>query len=758
MELCVADGGLSSRLPTTADPEAYLAALQHELMAVARLTVPEKKILPRSQSSPPWFNLSCAEAWLNQKNAFRLRRQVQLELDWQTRLPQANSLLRSMRKKFKATVAKAKASFITRSLNQAKHDHRLWDLYSVLAGKKKRKVESLILEGDTVTDPGLIAQALLDGFRGNFSRPESAGMAAAGEGDSEAVPDSAFLSIPKAFTLLRRLHRRKAMGPDGLPSSLLKALAGPLAAPVSRLVNLTISSQTVPSPWKDAWVTPVPKASSPCQPHHYRPISLLPALSKVFEAHLLQLLQDHLGNPQLPSHELGFQPRTGCQDALLCLQQKVMELAQASRKPVKVAIVSFDLAKAFDRLPHETVLQELRRRECPHWLLRLCRSWLCGRRMRVRVEGAESEWFHLPSSCPQGSLSGPFFFILSLSRVSEAPFSPGTYLGLYADDATLVCDVSTPEGEARLRRDVNLYAQQIKDLGLSLNPSKSKLLVVGFSPNLALSAPLTVHGVEICAVPSVRILGITFDRRLSFAPHFFRIASSAKAATGAIARLVRRDPEALDFILKQRIVPLLLFSISCALPGTSAAWAALNRVPSYASRLITNDWTSSSRDVRQAAGLPSASELAVEAVALFTYASLYKGRRYGQWLAKEEAPDQRSQTRDSLRSSQHRHLLLKQDEPTGRSSLGVRHVHRGTACAFVNRYDELFAQGALRAPPSALRAENCQLDVAGDAGDRLVRVLAVPGAGEEARFARFLARGALRAPHSTCVHSQICAV
>jgi hypothetical protein len=452
------------------------------------------------------------------------------------------------------------------------------------------------------------------------------------------------------------MSRKKAAGPDGLPGALLKVLAGQLATPVARLLNLILRTQRIPRPWLEARVVPVPKISTPSCAKDYRPISLLPTLSKLLERHLLQLLKISLLDPCLPSQQFGFRPHSGCPDALLLLQQRTMEVAYNSKKAVKIAVLSLDLAKAFDRLPHASILKELSKRGCPDWLLRLCRGWLCWRRMRVHVSGKDSDWFRLPSSCPQGSITGPYFFSLVFAGVASLSLSPGSYLGFYADDTVLMRDVSGPDGEAKLQQDLMALSATIQGIGLSLNVAKTQLLLVGFTPNLRLMQPLCLDGVNISESVSLKLLGITLDQRLSFALHFKRLASSAKAAVAAIARLVNRDPIALRFIYTQRVAPLLRFSLGCCIPGTTAGWKALNAVPTYASRLMINDFDSSSEDVRARAGLASASELGLQVAVSFALDCRLRSRHYGRWWQPLQSPNHRQAT---LRSSATRELRVK---------------------------------------------------------------------------------------------------
>ena len=90
----------------------------------------------------------------------------------------------------------------------------------------------------------------------------------------------------KVLKKLRNLDISKANGPDGISSTVLKNCAPELAAFVAKLFQISFDTMTVPSDWKSAHVIAVPKMGSKQGPTNYRPISLLPIISKVMESHI----------------------------------------------------------------------------------------------------------------------------------------------------------------------------------------------------------------------------------------------------------------------------------------------------------------------------------------------------------------------------------------------------------------------------------------------------------------------------------------
>lgn len=639
----------------SADPEAILSSISDQLWRIAEETVPKARLREIGQDQPPWYTQECAETFYAQKRAHTRHQRLRRGNAPPRILNNAYAFYKDQRRRWKAATVRATFTFIQSAVAEAKAKHRLWELYSVLTGKAKARLAIRMLQmpdNEIITEPKEMAEALKESFRGNFGTEvkEELQETTAQLKDPSPVPKEALLTPLRCYDILRKLHKKKAAGRDGLPASYIRTLAAELAYPIACLINQTITTQRVPPVWKSAWVAPVPKINPAIEPAHFRPISILPSLSKVFESHLRNLLHEQIQDPSLPSEQFGFQSRSGCQDALIYIQQRCMELLESSspNKAGKVCIVAFDCQKAFDILPFATILDEMTRRGTPGWLLRLSKDWLTGRELRVRVGGEESLPLHLKSSTPQGSLTGPHFFNLAISSASRLDLGPRCYLSFYADDATMICDVSTPEGEANLTAACNAYSQHLQSLGLSLNQAKSQLLVVGFG-NVAssLNGLLMVDGKEIKLVKKARILGIDFDHRLSFNSHFHRVSGAAKGALGAIARLVGRDSESLRFITCQRVTPLLLYSLSSVLPSTVASWRAVNGVARYAARLATNDYESPAEQLMEKIGLVSSSQLALESCLSFAIRCLFGGRKYGMRM---EIGDPESSGRVSLRS------------------------------------------------------------------------------------------------------------
>ena len=115
---------------------------------------------------------------------------------------------------------------------------------------------------------------------------------------------------------LSKLKSSKATGLDKIPAKLLKDASSVIAKPITYLINLTISSGEIPSQWKEAKVTPIFKAGKKVDENNYRPISVLPLVSKIMErAVQVQLLAFFEVNKVLSLYQSGFRKKHSTETA-----------------------------------------------------------------------------------------------------------------------------------------------------------------------------------------------------------------------------------------------------------------------------------------------------------------------------------------------------------------------------------------------------------------------------------------------------------
>jgi retron-type reverse transcriptase len=181
---------------------------------------------------------------------------------------------------------------------------------------------------------------------------------------------------------------------------------------------------------KLAEVVPSFKKDDNLQVKNYRPISILPVLSKIIERLMLNQMTPFLDNilhPRIAAYRVGY----SCQTVLLRL---VEDWKQAAEKKHQVGAV-MDLSKAFDCLSHQLIIAKFHAYGANVRSCALIWSYLHNTKQRVRINGQTSTWKTLLKGVPQGSIMGPVLFNLFVNDIVHVFQKSSLYN--YADDNTI---------------------------------------------------------------------------------------------------------------------------------------------------------------------------------------------------------------------------------------------------------------------------------------------------------------------------------
>ena len=239
---------------------------------------------------------------------------------------------------------------------------------------------------------------------------------------------------------------------------MLKSTALLIAPSLTKLFNMSIATGCFPTDWKCARITPIFKASDPSLPKNYRPISILPVVSKLLKRHVHSLVFKHLlESCPISPLQWGFMPKRSTTSALCTLIHDWLRQLDDGNE---ICSIYFDVRKAFDSVPHSHLMSKLSTLQlCPHihhWI----HSYLAERSQVVAVGGELSSVVDVVSGVPQGLVLGPLLFIIYIDDVTSK-VSPTSTISLFADDIGLYRCIRSPADYIVLQSDITAITMWI---------------------------------------------------------------------------------------------------------------------------------------------------------------------------------------------------------------------------------------------------------------------------------------------------------
>ena len=355
------------------------------------------------------------------------------------------------------------------------------------------------------------------------------------------------VSLEEMGTEIKRLNPKKATTFKNIPPKILKNNSDICSEPLQEIFNNCIGNPTFPDELKCADVSSLHKQKESIVKKNYRPISVLPTVSKVFERLLVNQVEAHI-EQYLSTLLCGFRKGYNTQQALVRFLEKTKLCIDVG---VKVGAVMMDLSKAFDCLRHDLLIAKLHAYGFSHDALPLIYSYLHNRQQRVKVNGSFSSLKQLTLGVPQGSVLGPLLFNI---YINDLLFSlNNTDVCNYADDTTLfACDIDTDSVAATLELDSARAIKWFSDNYMKLNEDKCHLLTFGNisddSVSVGIGSSIITNSTE------EKLLGVTLDSKLSFEQHLSNLCQKVSKKLYALSRIAHyMDQNKLRILMKSFI-------------------------------------------------------------------------------------------------------------------------------------------------------------------------------------------------------------
>ena len=363
--------------------------------------------------------------------------------------------------------------------------------------------------------------------------------------DHKICLDDVSIRAETVTFMLSQCNDSSSLGPDLIPSFILYRCSQILTPIVTELFNWVLHNRTWPAMWKLSFVSPLHKDGPRTQIENYRPISILPKLSRILERILFNFIYPKVRN-SITKNQHGFMTKRSTVTQMILYLDKVYRNIDSN---VPSLAAYFDVRKAFDSVPHHLLLQKLVKFGfCPDFI-RLFSSYLDERSQCVKLNNTFSSKITVSSGVPQGSVLGPLLFILFVNDMPNlivygTPF-------LFADDMKVLFDVDPRQ----IQSDIdNLYLWSIAN-GLIFHPSKCKILPFGSS---SFDESFILGDNDLPVVDNIKDLGFLITHNLSWNSHIDHKLATARKIFGFLRRNV---PFNCSFVRKKLLYQSLILSV-----------------------------------------------------------------------------------------------------------------------------------------------------------------------------------------------------
>ena len=332
---------------------------------------------------------------------------------------------------------------------------------------------------------------------------------------------------------IKALKSKSSSGLDGISNKFIKKIINALLSPLKIIINKSLETGIVPDKMKIAKIIPLFKSNNPKLLTNYRPISLLPCISKILEKIVHKRVVnfcDHFN--VINVNQFGFRSGTSTIDAISKLTHEILIKKEKNYHTLSTFL---DLSKAFDTIDHNILLNKLYHYGIRGNTLKWFQSYLFKRSHCVYFDNNVSDIKKIACGVPQGSVLGPLLFLLYINDIEYAL----TYSSmiLFADDTTIFhSKQNLKECVSELELDLATINDWFKANKLSLNISKTNFMHFPIRNSHQISS-IKFDNFTINSTKTSKFLGIILDQDLNWKPHCEYIKKKLNSNLFSLKRL-----------------------------------------------------------------------------------------------------------------------------------------------------------------------------------------------------------------------------
>lgn len=455
---------------------------------------------------------------------------------------EAKSRYQKYRNKLTSIITITKNNYFKKAVNKDKSTKNMWNVVNSLTSNtiKTNTIKQIKNPntGSLTSDNKQIAD-IFNNHYANIGQSMAAKIKNSSGNTSYETrysnPNSIFLSPTDDNEIKKNIHElkpKKSPGKDGITGEMLKSCSKTVISPLTLLINKVIETGQYPTALKSAIIKPLFKSGDKNLPENYRPISLISVIAKIVEKVLNERLQNFIKKYKLISDkQYGFQEGKSTQDAIINLTQEIYQGLDEGKPSLCVFI---DLAKAFDTVNHEQLLETLHNMGIRGKAYEIFRNYLANRPQYVRIGNRLSEVQMVGCGVPQGTVLGPVLFTIYVNELLELQ-TKGKIIA-YADDTAIYYKSNNWNNlKQMVEEDIAQLKCWFDKKLLTVNYNKTKYIpFTCYKNNLPLFKTLNIkkaqhQDIEIEQQLSIKYLGIYIDCHLRWNIHIDKLVKKLRS-------------------------------------------------------------------------------------------------------------------------------------------------------------------------------------------------------------------------------------